>query len=226
MLTAAKIWKNLGYNKASCGKLIVNLKSYKEHKPPYNLPYYEEDMTPLDWWTTCYSETNQLQTLAQKLFSIIPHASTCERIWSSIGWIYGKRRTRLSVQNIESLTKIHLFYMSNIKNELKYYQSSISENEIINLIEESLNEIQEQVNEENESTILSSLDEIDTIVEDINQPEILKINSMFNLEPIVIIEYKDLSQFKINDQDDEDKKSENENEDYNIEDLVSNVLNI
>jgi hypothetical protein len=111
----------MGYSKNSCSELISQLRIYKLKETPYNLSYLEGSDTPLKWWNTCFSTQNQLQQLAIQLFLITPHAASCERIWSSIGWIYGKRRTRLSVQSIESLTKIYRYYMSNIKKELQYY---------------------------------------------------------------------------------------------------------
>jgi hypothetical protein len=60
------------------------------NQAPFNLLYIPGKDTPLIWWKTCYSNQQHLQELAIKLFSIIPNAASCEQIWSSIGWFYGK----------------------------------------------------------------------------------------------------------------------------------------
>ena len=86
--------------------MVSQLRDYKLKEPPYNAPYIKDNDTPLKWWNTCFTSSRQLQDLAIKIFSITPNAAACERVWSSVGWIFGKRRTRLSFNTIESLTKI------------------------------------------------------------------------------------------------------------------------
>ncbi|PKB94619.1 hypothetical protein RhiirA5_438382, partial [Rhizophagus irregularis] len=65
-------------------------------------------------------EENFIQQLALKVFSITPHNAGCERIFSVISWYMNKRRTRLSVNHLQNLTKLHTYYVSNAKTELKY----------------------------------------------------------------------------------------------------------
>ena len=38
----------------------------------------------------------------------------------------------MSITTIEPLSKIHRYYITNIKDELRYYQPNISENNIVN----------------------------------------------------------------------------------------------
>jgi hypothetical protein len=212
----------MGHSKISCAELISQLRNYKLNEHPYNIPYFPGNDTPLKWWNTCFSTQLQLQNLAIMLFSITPHAANCERIWSSIGWFYGKRRTRLSIQTIESLTKIHQFYMSNIKNQLRYLQPTIDNDEIKRIIEESLSESYEESFEEEEDLILSSLHEPESVSYINQEDENLNIVSMFNLEPIVVIEYTDISELqKYNNSDIESDNSDN---DFNVNDLVSDIL--
>ncbi|RIA91920.1 hypothetical protein C1645_736760 [Glomus cerebriforme] len=52
-----------------------------------------------------------LVQLALKLFSVTPHVAGCERVWSSLGWIYA-------------------YYHANAKKELSYYSVEKSEEEI------------------------------------------------------------------------------------------------
>src|SRR5271170_5208302 len=109
--------------------------------------------------------------------------------------------------------------MSNIKKKLRNYQTSISENEIIELVNKLLSNTYEEPTEENEAIILSNLNEIEPI-ERFDNNEILEINSIFNLEPIVMIEYIDVSQFEYQNIELDEKN----NSDYNVEDLVSNLV--
>jgi len=59
------------------------------------------------------------------------------------------------------------YYITNIKDELQYYQPNILENNIIELVQESLSESYEEPVEDDEAIILSNL----------NDPEILSDNT-------------------------------------------------
>ena len=71
-----------------------------------------------------------IQLLVKKLFSIVSHAANCERIWSICGWMTGKRRTQLSVENLEAMSKIHSYYITNSKSELNNYGKDQTTDEI------------------------------------------------------------------------------------------------
>jgi hypothetical protein len=79
------------------------------------------------------------------IFSITPHSASCERLFSALGWLFGKRRVNLGVETVESMAKIYLYSLNNSKKDLNYTDSK-SENDIkqmINIIfddEEFLNE--------------------------------------------------------------------------------------
>jgi hypothetical protein len=211
----------MGHNRTSCSQLISEIRNYTLLTSPYDAPYICGSDDPLKWWNTCFSLNNQLQTLAIKLFSITPHAASCERIWSSVGWIYGKRRTQLSVETIESLTKIYRFYMGNIKNELLNYHQVINDDDkLIQMVNESLAESYEEVTlDEDEGQILSSLRSPETTINTNNDDEILDISLEFNLGPIVLIDYVDVSQFN---KDNEDEVEEEE-EDFDMDSLVNEL---
>ena len=68
--------------------------------------------------------------------------------------------------------------------------------------------------------ILSSLNKIEPM-ERFDYNEVLEIDSIFDLEPIVIIEHVDISQFEYQNIE----LDEENNSDYNVEDLVSNLVN-
>jgi hAT family C-terminal dimerisation region len=124
---AARIWQQI----LKIPKIAAYLKEYKHSKKQsaetllaqigefhlqaelYNTPYDSQVSTPLNWWKLCNPTPPYKQLLTKKLFSIVPHAANCERIWSICGWLTGKRRTRLSVDNLETMSKIHSYYIAN-----------------------------------------------------------------------------------------------------------------
>src|ERR1044071_4844269 len=93
---AGQLWKKMGKTQESCEILITQMRIYKEQAPtingnpnPYTAPYTIGNDTPLMWWNTCEVKPNYLQRLAIKLFSITPSSAACERMFSSLGWLYG-----------------------------------------------------------------------------------------------------------------------------------------
>lgn len=116
--------------KQSAEALLAQIGEFHLQAVPYNSPYNSQINTPLSWWKMCAPIPPYLQLLAIKLFSIIPHAASCERIWSICGWMVGKRRTRLSVDNLEAMSKIHSYYISNCKSELANYGKDRTAEEI------------------------------------------------------------------------------------------------
>jgi len=72
------------------------------------------------------------------MFSITPHSDSagCERVFSTLGWLYGKRRQRLELSKVESMAKIRSFYISNIENKLAYVSQQYTEDKILQFEEE------------------------------------------------------------------------------------------
>ena len=86
---------------------------------PYDLPYIENINTPELWWGSIKNNPRHLAELALQLFGIIPSQSSCERNFSTLKWLIDDQRTRLAVQKLENMTKIRLYYLTNIK--LNFY---------------------------------------------------------------------------------------------------------
>ena len=135
--------------------------------------------------------------------------------------MYGKRRTRMLITTIESLSKIHRYYITNIKDELWYYQPNISENSIIELVQESLSETYEESVEDDKAIILSNLNELE-ILNDNTEKKELNISILFNLELIVVIEYVDVSNFE--NRIDINRNNNEIDEDFDMEELVNSIL--
>src|SRR2546425_147039 len=67
------------------------------------------------------SELAVLRKLAFHLFSICPNSASYERGFSTLGWLFHKHRLNLSLQKLESMGKMILYWKSNSKTELRFY---------------------------------------------------------------------------------------------------------
>jgi hypothetical protein len=93
-LTALQIWAKFGGGTKSCKILLSQLRNYSENKAPYDMSYTDDHDTPELWWSTCRQPDNYISELALKLFAITPHQASCERVFSILNWMIGKRRTK------------------------------------------------------------------------------------------------------------------------------------
>ncbi|GES81225.1 ribonuclease H-like domain-containing protein [Rhizophagus clarus] len=140
--TALNIWKNLGHKKTSGLELKAQLRKYLDQDNPYSAPYSNND-----------------------------RPFHCERLFSALGWMFGKRRTNLNVQTIECMSKIYthnIHSLSNSKRSLNHIGNSISNDDvqkmIDNLFEEgdilNENEDEEEEYEEPPNIQKESVDEM------------------------------------------------------------------
>jgi hypothetical protein len=101
-------------NRNKLDLLKAQLRQYACNEIPYNEAFTADIDTPLRWWKTCGDGTKHnpgvLSTLAIKIFSVRPHAASCERVWSCCGWFQGERRTQLTSSHLESMVKINSFF--------------------------------------------------------------------------------------------------------------------
>ncbi|CAG8856146.1 27436_t:CDS:2, partial [Gigaspora margarita] len=113
-------------------------------------------------------DEDYLVQLALKLFSIVPHAARCERVWSRLEWLYGIRRNRLALHKIENMQKIASYYYSHSKQELPYFGIEKTNNEVFEiLVDEYLNEDEDDfveitevdLNESEENTNLNKFED-------------------------------------------------------------------
>lgn len=108
--------------------LMSQIRSYRYHTAPFDIPF-DDSESPLVWWMSLedyfLKDEDHICQLAHMLFSVTLHAARCERIWSTLGWYYGKRCTHLSLDKIENMQKLSAFYHANSKNELLYFSSNV-----------------------------------------------------------------------------------------------------
>ncbi|CAB4494029.1 unnamed protein product [Rhizophagus irregularis] len=227
---AGKIWKNLGNDKDSLEKLYLKMNHYKLKVSPYDVKYLSSEDTPKLWWLAIDDvKKNPLQQLALLIFDITPHSASCERTFSALGWIYGKRRLRLSTTKVEGMAKIRSYYMSEI-NELKYMSKQYNKEELKIMVEEAMvsydeNE-EEDKNEEDDSTeinnneIIVPNNEVYVLIENfINLEEV-----PFKLHPDDIDESDESSENEIEERPEEVSGKNEINNDYDIESIAEKYV--
>lgn len=132
-MIADDLFKKMGRKDAERCELMHQIKQYRTRQEPFDIRIGASEI-PYTWWFSledCFPKgEDYLVQLALKLFSVTPHAAGCERVWSSLGWIYGKRRNRLGLNKIENMYKLSAYYHANAKKELPYYGAGKSTDEI------------------------------------------------------------------------------------------------
>ncbi len=127
-----------------------------------------------------------------------------------MGWYMNKRRTKLSVDRLQNLTKLHTYYVSNAKTELKYVvqdMNNMNDDEfyhsvrtgIYQNIDDDIDDENEDEWDENDEGDLVDIEENEKFGEK-NINDLLQCENYFNLaskevaellkfqEPLVIIE--------------------------------------
>ena len=160
------------------------MKQYRCREPPFDIEIGASE-APYTWWFSLEDSSSKgedyLVQLVLKVFSVTPHAAGCERVWSSLGWIYGKRRTRLGLNKIENMYKLSAYYHASAKKELPYYGAEKSTEEIHQILidahlypDEDLLELVDD---------LPDYYDVEEIV--INEEEELEMDNILNLDEFV-----------------------------------------
>lgn len=210
--TAIKIWQQEGHDQYECANLVAYMRLFREKKNGFHLPYCFETDTPLLWWLTNYTGSKSIGQLAVKLFSITPHSADCERTFSTLGWLYGKRRQRLTLSRIQAMAQVRSFYISNIEKELVFFGKKLS-----------YNDLQEQI-------ILATflVEDNESITEDFEE-EVTEYDSeiieRFDIENIVFLR-DEMFQDNESDTDSEEQRDDiaYESDEINDEMVVSNNI--
>ena len=136
------------------------------------------------------------------IFSITPHSASCERLFSSLGWMFGKKRTNLNVQTIESMAKIYHHTLSTHDQKSLNHIGTISNDDIKQMLDNVFEE-GDLFNEDDDNDELIP-DEHEEETADIN--ETLDVDNRIELGPWVLIENSSLPIItkKYDSEDDED----------------------
>jgi hypothetical protein len=206
----------MGYkDRLSAETLISQLSEFKERNSPYGVGYDCRVSKPLTWWNLIEDKYENLQLLAKKIFSIVPHSASCERVFSALGWFYGKKRQRLGINNLESLSKIRHYNLTNMRDELSYSVRNKTDDELVKMIEKSylLNDASDE--EDIEDTEISD-DESDYLVIPDHEVIVLIINDVVDLNHQSFNENGDNDNLLHSDND----IAMNDDTEFNLEDLV------
>jgi hypothetical protein len=187
-LTADDIFKNMGKTNYERKELMHQMKLYRTRQKPFDIDLSDSEF-PITWWSSMEDnfskEKDYLVQLALKLYSVTPHAAGCERVWSSLGWLYGKRRNRLELNKIENMYKLASYYHAHAKQELPYYSIGKSSEEVCDVIIDAHLNLDDDLIE-----IIDNVYDIDnTKIND--EEEDLVISKVLNLDAEVFIESLD-----------------------------------
>ena len=169
-------------------ELMHQMKLYRTRQKPFDIDLGDSEF-PITWWSSMENnfskEKDYLVQLALKLYSVTPHAAGCERVWSSLGWLYGKRRNRLELNKIENMYKLASYYHAHAKQELPYYSIGKSSEEVCDVIIDAHLNLDDDLIE-----IVNNVYDIDNMKIN-DEEEDLVISKVLNLDAEVFIESLD-----------------------------------
>ena len=128
---------------------------YKDGKDPFDLDISIIQDSPIEWWELIVteSESNLLKKVAHHLFAIFLNSASYEHGFSTLSWLFHKRRLNLKLERLESMCKLITYWKSNFKTELGFYgidqkkQTRLSNEEINLRIAEAFAETEEEYDE-------------------------------------------------------------------------------
>jgi len=164
-------------------RMIGQMANFKCCVGHYKTKYASSYIKPSVWWNMVDDPDDYLKSLSLKLFSITPHSVASERAFSLLGFLYGKRRQRLSLSTIEMIAKIRFFLLSNSSNELNHLREDVSETELKMLIKECgfFDDDEEEDEENNEDDDLDDRNYSDPDIIPSHEVYVLIINNMIDL---------------------------------------------
>jgi hypothetical protein len=227
---AIDIGRSFGWDLEATRVLCSQLRQYKSYEPPFDLPFASSHDDPLQWWNCIELEENHIQQLAIYLFSICPNSASCERGFSTLGWLTGKRRLRFSVEKLETITKLISFYRSNAHKELVFYgklNEKLSDYQILaavrNAIAEAYEEEEEDVDELSRTLSSDIIEDVTVVIESLTIEQIINLNNHLIIDSLGRIPEEDID---VLDDDQTSIVASNSNSNSNNETIVGRgVLN-
>ena len=166
-----------------------------------------------------------LKSLAIKLFSITPHNVTCERTFSVLGFLYGRRRQSLSLNTVEMMAKIRYYLLLNMKDELNHFMSETTEAELVDLVERC-GFFDDYEEEENDESFLNNSN-VEPLEIPTHEVQVLIINRIVDLSNSVFIgEFEEVVNDDSSNDEDEGNENLEEELDFEIINEISPPLNM
>ena len=202
--------------------MVAQMANFKCSEGHYSTKYVSSYIKLKIWWSMVDDSDNYLKSLSLKLFSITPHSVASERAFSMLGFLYGKRRQRLSLSTIEMIARIRFFLLSNSSNELNHLREDVSETELKMLIKECgfFDDDGEEDDDDLDDENYSDLD-----IPPSHKVHVLIINDMIDLNNYVFTEELE---GKHNNASDDDEVSDilDEELDFELIDKISAPTNM
>ena len=177
------IGKRLGFDLYEIDVVLDQLQKYKNEEDPFDLDISIAKNNPISWWKLIATEPEPelLPRIACHLLSICPNSATCERGFSTLGWLF-ERRLNLKLDTLESMCKLITYWKSNFRTELGYY--GIDKKKNIRLTDDEINIRIAEAFKETDEEEYEDLSPINTIPKD---------NCYVLIEPIWIEKFIDLT---------------------------------
>ncbi|EXX71685.1 hypothetical protein RirG_076350 [Rhizophagus irregularis DAOM 197198w] len=107
---ATTIGKRLGFDLKESRALCEQIKDYHNNKPPFDLDESCSLDDPLNWWNLIDtdSQPNSLPRVARHLLAICPNFASCERGFSTLGWLFNDWRLNLNISRLESMAALEI----------------------------------------------------------------------------------------------------------------------
>jgi hypothetical protein len=201
--------------------IIGQMANFKCGESYYSTKYSSSYIKPTIWWQMVDDPNDYLKSLALKLFSIIPHSVACERTFSMLGFLYGKRRQCLSVSTVEMIAKIRCYLLSDMKNELNHLKKEETESDLKILVQECgfFNDDDDDDDDDDENDDDLNYNNVEVPSHEVH---VLIINDMINLSNLAftgnfeeVMHHNDRFDSSDND-DDDDEILEEEELDFEI----------
>ena len=220
---------NVNGGKNSASELVLQMSDYKDYKEPYEYVYNPGRYSIESWWKATEKYDNWIGQIASIINSITPHNVGCERVFSVLGWMFSKRRSRLSIDRMQTMAKLHTYYVSNASKEMNYAFSGLTQDDFLNELNKSFNDItefsedeiedqeeeykqsdeEEDLDQNNEETLMRGNDLILDKYFDIN----VELQKALEVEVRVVIEKEAVPSYDHGERV------------FDIEDLVNSTLN-
>ncbi|GBC35647.2 ribonuclease H-like domain-containing protein [Rhizophagus irregularis DAOM 181602=DAOM 197198] len=227
--------------------LCEQIKDYHDNKPPFD---HDESCSlddPLNWWNLIDTDPqpNSLPRIARHLLAICPNSASCERGFSTLGWLFNDQRLNLNINQLESMGKMIMHWKSNAKKELGFYgieknNTRISETEMNLRIAKALAETNDDddecdvlLNESLPNQITIPPDNCIVLIEHIWIDKFVDLSHKLVIEevgeiPDDILDDSEEEYEHINTDDGNDEEQESDgrgNYDYDVEKLLDEFIN-
>jgi hAT family C-terminal dimerisation region len=108
---AARHWQKCSHSQDEEAALCNQIRAYYARARPFDIPHGGPGFDVRNWWASITDDAaTQLRALATKLFSIVPHGASVERLFSLLAWYHTDTRNSLKSSTVEAMAAIKLHH--------------------------------------------------------------------------------------------------------------------